>query len=145
MASAPAFAAREEQTLYDARCDNCGKDTKVVFAPDGKRKVYCKSCRKKLQRQKEQAHPTSPAQSLDGRAQQSPSKEQQQVSLKEAMQKEPTMFHPLKRAQEGKNQKRKEVDKQGLKEALGAALKEATPQKKTQKGERYPGQTLHFS
>ena len=145
VASAPAFAAREEQTLYDARCDNCGKDTKVVFAPDGKRKVYCKSCRKKLQRQKEQAHPTSPAQSLDGRAQQSPSKEQQQVSLKEAMQKEPTMFHPLKRAQEGKNQKRKEVDKQGLKEALGAALKEATPQKKTQKGELYPGQTLHFS
>ena len=31
-----------QQVLYDARCDNCGKDTKVVFAPDGKRKIYCK-------------------------------------------------------------------------------------------------------
>ncbi len=40
----------EPQTLYDARCSNCGKDTKVVFPPDGKRPVYCKSCRKKLKR-----------------------------------------------------------------------------------------------
>jgi len=34
--------------LYDARCSMCGKDTKVVFQPDGKRPVYCKPCRKKL-------------------------------------------------------------------------------------------------
>jgi CxxC-x17-CxxC domain-containing protein len=34
--------------LYDARCSMCGKDTKVVFRPDGKRPVYCKSCRSKL-------------------------------------------------------------------------------------------------
>jgi len=30
--------------LYDARCSMCGKDTKVVFQPDGKRPVYCKPC-----------------------------------------------------------------------------------------------------
>ncbi|MBI2626327.1 MAG: type IV secretion system DNA-binding domain-containing protein [Candidatus Nealsonbacteria bacterium] len=35
-------------TLYDARCSTCGKDTKVPFVPDGKRPVYCKSCRAKL-------------------------------------------------------------------------------------------------
>lgn len=40
----------QQQALYDAVCSNCGKPTKVVFPPDGKRPVYCKSCRKKLQR-----------------------------------------------------------------------------------------------
>jgi len=41
-------AAPEAPTLYDARCSMCGKDTKVPFVPDGKRPVYCKSCRAKL-------------------------------------------------------------------------------------------------
>jgi len=36
-----------QQVLYDAVCSSCGKPTKVVFPPDGKRPVYCKSCRKK--------------------------------------------------------------------------------------------------
>ena len=31
--------------LYDAKCSQCGKWTKVVFPPDGVRPVYCKSCR----------------------------------------------------------------------------------------------------
>lgn len=34
-------------TLYNAKCDNCGRDTRVVFEPDGSRPVYCKKCRKK--------------------------------------------------------------------------------------------------
>jgi len=126
------FSQAAQQVLYDARCDNCGKDTKVVFPPDGKRKVYCKSCRKKLQRVRELT-------------QRKPQKEQQQISLKEATQKEPTMFHPLRGKERAGGQKRKNVDKQELKEVLGAALKEAEPQKKNQKGELHPGQTLHFS
>jgi CxxC-x17-CxxC domain-containing protein len=36
-----------ETTLYDARCSVCGKDTKTIFEPDGKRPIYCKSCLKK--------------------------------------------------------------------------------------------------
>ena len=52
----PVIAANPtEQVLYDARCSNCGRDTKVVFPPDGKRPVYCKACRKKLKRQQEPA------------------------------------------------------------------------------------------
>lgn len=43
--------------LYDAKCTNCGKKTKVPFIPDGSRPTYCKSCRKKMdeieQREKE--------------------------------------------------------------------------------------------
>ena len=136
---APALAQGEQQTLYDARCDNCGKDTKVVFAPDGKRKIYCKSCRKKLQRAKEQK------QQPQNKEQQPRQTHQQQVSLKEAMHKEPTMFHPQKRSQEFSNHKRKEVDKQGLKEALDVALKEGGSQKNPKKGELRPGETLHFT
>ena len=34
--------------LYDAKCALCGKWTKVIFPPDGKRPVYCKSCLKKV-------------------------------------------------------------------------------------------------
>ena len=37
----------ESPLLYDAICSSCGKSTKVVFLPDGKRPVYCKSCLKK--------------------------------------------------------------------------------------------------
>jgi len=35
-------------TLYDAKCSSCGKWTKVVFQPDGRKPVYCKSCRNKF-------------------------------------------------------------------------------------------------
>ena len=100
MASAAAFAAREEQTLYDARCDNCGKDTKVVFAPDGKRKIYCKSCRKKLQRQKEQAHSTSPEQSPGGRVQQNPNKEQQPSQTRQQQPQQPQKPPPPQQEQQ---------------------------------------------
>jgi len=34
--------------LYDVKCSNCGKDTKVIFEPVTGRSVYCKSCLKKI-------------------------------------------------------------------------------------------------
>ena len=34
-------------TLYSAQCSLCGKSTKVIFAPDNKKLIYCKSCLKK--------------------------------------------------------------------------------------------------
>jgi len=39
-------------TLYDAVCSNCGKPTKVVFPPEEGRAVYCKSCLKKMKKDK---------------------------------------------------------------------------------------------
>jgi CxxC-x17-CxxC domain-containing protein len=36
-----------ETKLYDVKCSNCGKDTKVIFPPEPGRAVYCKSCLKK--------------------------------------------------------------------------------------------------
>jgi CxxC-x17-CxxC domain-containing protein len=38
---------KETPELYDAVCSLCKKETKVVFKPDGKRPIYCKSCLKK--------------------------------------------------------------------------------------------------
>ena len=34
--------------LYDVKCSNCEKDTKVIFEPVAGRPVYCKSCLKKI-------------------------------------------------------------------------------------------------
>jgi len=39
--------------LYDAKCSTCGKWTKLTFPPDGVRPVYCKSCFKKADKEKE--------------------------------------------------------------------------------------------
>ncbi|MBU2545030.1 type IV secretion system DNA-binding domain-containing protein [Patescibacteria group bacterium] len=41
---------KAEQVLYDAVCASCGKSTKVVFEPDGKRPIYCKNCLKKTKK-----------------------------------------------------------------------------------------------
>ncbi len=41
-------AAGSKVDLYDAKCSNCGKKTKVPFIPDGSRPTYCRTCRKKM-------------------------------------------------------------------------------------------------
>ena len=41
--------------LYSARCDNCGKDTRVIFEPTPGKPIYCKSCLKKMKAAKAQA------------------------------------------------------------------------------------------
>lgn len=88
--------------MYDARCSACGKDTKVVFPPDSSRPVYCKSCLKKLRREKEEKRPT--------------------VSLQEAVGKEPISF-VSQPAKEKEKPKRKEVNLEELKKTLEESLK----------------------
>jgi CxxC-x17-CxxC domain-containing protein len=39
--------------LYDAQCSVCGKKIKVPFQPDSSRSVYCQSCSKKVEKEKE--------------------------------------------------------------------------------------------
>jgi len=39
-------------SLYNTQCSLCGKTTKVIFPPDGKRLVYCKFCLKKRKKEK---------------------------------------------------------------------------------------------
>lgn len=35
---------RSNRPMYDVRCDNCGRMTKVPFEPDGRKEVYCSDC-----------------------------------------------------------------------------------------------------
>ena len=126
-AAPPAPAPKEQQVLYDARCSSCGKDTKVVFPPDGKRPVYCKACRKKLNRKQERSEPE------DSRSQ----KEQP-----------PSVFRGKPQREEGK---REERDTHGLQAVLQEALQKArttNPSLKegeeARKGVLKPGETIYF-
>ena len=47
--------------LYDVKCSNCGKDTKVIFEPVAGRPVYCKNCLKKIKSGEIRPEPSSPA------------------------------------------------------------------------------------
>lgn len=124
----------QTQMLYDARCSNCGKDTKVVFPPDGKRPVYCKSCRNKLKKAVAPAAATltpTPAPVVIAK----------EISLREALEKGPVLFHHASKRQEGGGVKRREVDKEALQKALGKALQEGN---KTKKGQLQEGETVYF-
>jgi len=93
--------------LYDAQCFLCGKWTKVIFPPDGKRPVYCKSCLRKVESERTEAK----------RANEAPA-----VSLKEAFEKEPIPFSPSGKVKPEKP-KRKEVNLEELKQVLEKSLK----------------------
>ncbi len=82
-----------QNLLYDAVCSSCGKETKVVFKPDGKRPIYCKSCLKKTK-----------------------SDSQKSVSLEKAISQGPVSFKPQKK-------ERKKVDLNELRQSLDQALK----------------------
>ncbi len=107
--SSPQSSA-SQPTLYDAKCSVCGKDTKVVFQPDGKRPVFCKSCRKKMMKDKEE--------------QQEEKKEPSSLPEKEKMEEKTVPFSPPKKEQESKNRpKRKEINLQELKKTIKDSLK----------------------
>ena len=131
--------SQSQQMLYDARCSSCGKDTKVVFPPDGKRPVYCKSCRNKLKKTEapKEIVPQKPAVVTAP-----PAVVAKELSLKEALEKGPTLFYHANRGRQGEGEvKRREVDKEALKKALGKALSETS---KTKKGQLRPGETVYF-
>lgn len=104
------------QILYDAVCSLCKKPTKIIFPPDGKRPTYCKSCRKKLKKEKEKKD--------DGNSNNNP------ISLKEAMERNTVEFHPSS------------TKREGLKEVLKESLK--NEEKMKEKGEISPGETVYF-
>lgn len=99
--------------LYDAKCSQCGKDTKVVFLPDGKRPVYCKSCRKKMTPQKEVP------QAIVKETPRAPEKKEF-ISLSQVVKKE-SSFQP-NRIKIENDKKRKEVNIEELKKALDETL-----------------------
>jgi len=102
---------QKEQVLYDAVCDLCKKPTKVVFPPDEKRPIYCKSCLKKVKKE------DLPVKRAD--------KKQEPISLNNILKKAPVPFAGQKNGNFGKKKKRKEVNLDDLRAALKETLKEA--------------------
>jgi len=118
--------AQSSQTaLYDAKCVVCGKWTKLVFSPDGSRPVYCKSCLKKIQKEREEKSfqrekeisVPIPAPAPTPVPAPAPS-----VSLQEIAGKEPIFFSRKNKTEE-KPKKRKEVNLEELKNVLEESLK----------------------
>jgi len=98
--------------LYDAKCFLCGKDTKVIFQPDGTRPVYCKVCLKKVK-----VPPSRPEPIIVKLP------ERPDLSLKEALESPPVPFSQPKNNREEKPKlKRKEVNLDELKKVLEKSL-----------------------
>lgn len=98
--------------LYDANCSICGKPTKIIFPPDGKRPVYCRSCLKKAK--------TGGVPKPAATASSAPPKEENSISLKNALSGEAVPFSPSKK--DNKKKQRKPVDLTSLREALRKTL-----------------------
>jgi len=118
-----------QQVLYDARCSLCGKDTKVVFPPDGKRPVYCKRCRQKLERQREEARlKTATPEAL------LPERKAQEISLNEATQKEPVFFSAANKEKYRKEHELKKENLEILRQTIKESLNRQPEEKKDKEG-----------
>ncbi|GAI19884.1 unnamed protein product, partial [marine sediment metagenome] len=102
----PAVSAQASKApvLYDATCSLCGKPTKVVFPPDGRRPVYCKACLKKVREG-------------GGSKESAPS-----ISLEKAVKEEPVSFGRPKKKPELLKRKRKPVNLTELRKTLEESL-----------------------
>jgi CxxC-x17-CxxC domain-containing protein len=104
---APETARPAPPVLYEAQCVLCGKRTKVIFLPDGKRPVYCKSCLKKTK-------PTATKESKETAP--------LTISLEKITKSEFSPFS-LPKKEKPEKPKRKEINVEELKKVLEKALK----------------------
>ena len=109
--------SQTKTTLYDAVCSSCGKKTNVVFEPDGKRQVYCKSCRKKPEKDKIEKEEIE-----KDKIEKDKIEKDKIVSLEQLSEKKVTPFSHKERIE----RKKKEIDKDGLKKVLKEALEKTT-------------------
>ncbi|MDD5145590.1 MAG: type IV secretion system DNA-binding domain-containing protein [Candidatus Pacebacteria bacterium] len=124
----PAAPASASSVLYDAKCAACGKWTKVIFPPDGKRPVYCKSCLNKVKNKDNQTSsaPQNPPQQNESFVQTPPMPQTppSALSLDEAVKEATIPFSPSKKNIDIKEKpKRKEVNLEELKKVLEESLK----------------------
>ncbi|PJA84550.1 MAG: hypothetical protein CO144_01305 [Candidatus Nealsonbacteria bacterium CG_4_9_14_3_um_filter_35_11] len=146
LADIPGIGQRPPE-LYDAKCQICGKWTKVPFRPDSKRPIFCKACLKRIEKERQEAQLSGHKktfESLPG------------ISLKEATQTSPISFSPQKnrkeleeeqtRRQKEKEKEKKEIDIKVLKELLEDIDEKSKrkPKKEKKKGKIEPGQTIKF-
>ena len=130
--------------LHDTKCSMCGKDTKVTFAPDGKRPVYCKPCRNKLgMGKKERAEKEEPKKEEPKEEEPKEEDSSEGISL--------VPFAKPKTKTFNKEVKRKEVNLEDLRKTLSESLEdkkedsESAPAENDHKnGTIEQGQTVRF-
>ncbi len=141
---------QQQPVLYDARCSVCGKDTKVVFQPDGSRPIYCRPCRKKTEASNAPKSPdaSKPSETLKPadvsssnviKSSEAPRSSDfsktpnaleapanQTISLQEVFKKEPIPFSFSRKFKEERQKpKRKEIDIEELKKTLKESLEKS--------------------
>jgi len=147
-------SSNQRQKLYNVKCSNCGKDTKVIFEPTPGKPVYCKSCFKKMPAQGRPAPrqkapekeafvaPEQPvvensmeqesAESLAGLGIEfTPSKIEKVAFTPSRMNKENNSTQE-KSAPANKQSKRKEINLSDLRKVLEESLEKGQPQEEPQ-------------
>ena len=104
--------------LYDAQCQRCGKWIKVPFKPDGRRPVYCKSCLKEIEKEKEESEKLNKG-TIRG--------DIKTVSLENLLHQTPIPFSPKKKEKipestEKEKSSAKDISKEKLKKLLEESL-----------------------
>jgi len=89
----PAEIKENEIYKYDATCSRCGKATKVSFAPDGIRPVFCKEC---LARARQEKRAEIEARKKAKKEELAKIKQEETLSLNQLMQAKPVDFHGKK-------------------------------------------------
>ncbi len=126
---------KKEVEMFEVQCKECGKWTRVPFKPKPDRPVYCKTCLKKLENEKVKQPEKEEKQ--PEKEEKQPEKEEKQLekenvfSLEQLLTKKPISFSK-------KQQERKELDKEKLKQVLRDSLKDSKKQKIE------PGDTIKF-
>ena len=107
------FSPKEKETpdLYDAVCSQCGRPTKVVFKPDNKRPIWCKSCLKKMKGKREERK--GEKREEKGGEEKRGEEKEESFSLERAVSREPLSF---------KRKQRKTVDLSELRKTLKETL-----------------------
>lgn len=123
---------KESGEIFDSVCENCGKKVKIVFRPDGKRPVFCKSCLKKTEKEKMETQMAGQKKTFNGLA---------GISLSEAMQEKPVLFSKKNKEEEARNdeEKNKKKKKEVNLSELRSVLKEIIPENEEKKKQESVG------
>ncbi|MCK5044752.1 type IV secretion system DNA-binding domain-containing protein [Candidatus Parcubacteria bacterium] len=141
LAKAPPVVSSESKQLYDAKCSRCGKDIKVIFAPDGVRPVYCKPCLGEIEKEKVTKIDKKIVQNEKSLLNKVEQPKEERMSLKEALREVPVPFS-ARRELQTERPKRKEVNLGELKEVLKESVQK--PKEEVKKGVIKPGETIKF-
>ena len=120
--------AQPAAKMYDIVCSMCGKQTKVIFEPEPGRKVFCKTCLKKMQTSGVPKPSGGDSRPLPApRPAEEPKEPAPRLSLGSLAASEVVKFSGQKSGQSPAIKPKKEVQMDELRKALQDALKKNPP------------------